>query len=111
MTFEEVRDKALALRDVRDWKQFHNPKDLAISISLEAAELLECFQWSGGDTAVKEKQPQMQEELADVMVYCIFMADALGIDALKAISDKLDSDALKYPADKARGSARKYTEL
>ncbi len=111
MEFEQARRKAIAFRDERDWAQFHNPKDLAISISLESAELLEAFQWSGADTSVEAKQPHMAEELADVMVYCIYMADALGVDIPQAISDKLDQDARKYPAEKARGNARKYTEL
>lgn len=111
MDFEEARLEALAFRRERDWEQFHKPKDLAISISLEAAELLELFQWSGPDTDVEGKRPQMEEELADIMVYCIFMAEGLGIDIPEAISRKLAKNAEKYPVEKARGSSRKYTEL
>ena len=71
MTFEEAAQKAISFREARDWAQFHNPKDLAISISLEAAELLEAFQWSGEDLVVSDKKPHITEELADVVIYCI----------------------------------------
>lgn len=111
MTFEEVVEKALAFREERDWTQFHNPKDLAISISLEAAELLEVFQWSGQDVTVESKTERIKEELADVVIYCIYLADTLGLNLPDAISSKLDENARKYPAEKARGNARKYTEL
>lgn len=111
MTFEDAAEKALAFRDERDWAQFHNPKDLAISISLEASELLEVFQWSGSDLEVPAKANRAREELADVAIYCIYMADALGIDLTSAVSDKLDANGRKYPADKVRGNARKCTEL
>lgn len=111
MDFEEARQEALSFRRERDWEQFHNPKDLAISISLEAAELLETFQWSGSDTEAERMHPQMEEELADVLIYCIFMADRLGIDIPEAISHKIAKNAAKYPVEKARGSSRKYTEL
>ena len=111
MDFEEAAAKALAFRDERDWAQFHNPKDLALSISLEAAELLEVFQWSGTDLEVPEKAEQAEEELADVAIYCIYMADRLGVDLAEAISGKIDANGEKYPASKARGTARKYTEL
>ena len=111
MTFEDAAKKALAFRDERDWAQFHNPKDLAISISLEASELLEVFQWSGTDLEAPGKANRTRQELADVVIYCIYMADALGIDLASAIADKIDANGGKYPADKARGNARKYTEL
>lgn len=111
MTFEDAAKKALEFRDERDWAQFHNPKDLAISISLEASELLELFQWSGSDLEVPGKASRAREELADVAIYCIYMADALGADLASAVSDKIDANSKKYPADKARGNARKYTEL
>ena len=80
ITFEEAAAKAIEFRNERDWKQFHNPKDLAISISLESSELLELFQWSGTDLEAARKKPEMTEELADVMIYCIYMANALNID-------------------------------
>ena len=111
MTYEDVQARQRAFRTDRDWDQFHNPKDLAISISLEAAELLECFQWSGTDLTVDQKRAHMAEELADVAIYCMHMADALDIDLLQAISDKLDANIEKYPVEKAKGSSKKYTEL
>ena len=111
MNFEEAAAKALAFREERDWSQFHNPKDLALSISLEAAELLEVFQWSGADLEVAEKADEAREELADVAIYCIYMADRLGVDLAKAISEKIDENARKYPVEKSKGSSRKYDEL
>lgn len=111
MTFEDAASKALAFREERDWAQFHNPKDLAISISLEASELLEAFQWSGSDLEVARKRGAMVEELADVAIYCIYLADALGVGLADAVSAKIDANTEKYPSDKSRGSSRKYTEL
>ena len=111
MNFEEAASKALAFREERDWSQFHNPKDLALSISLEAAELLEVFQWSGADLEVAPKADKAREELADVAIYCIYLADRLGVDLAEAISDKIDGNSAKYPAEKSRGCAKKYTEL
>ena len=111
MNFEEAAGKALAFREERDWSQFHNPKDLALSISLEAAELLEVFQWSGADLEVASKAARAREELADVAIYCIYMADRLGVDLAEAISDKIDANDRKYPVEKSRGSSRKYDEL
>lgn len=108
---KELMKEILAFRDARDWKQFHNPKDLAISINLEAAELLELFQWSAEDTAVEEKRDRMKEELADVMIYCLFMADALDVDAEEIIQEKMKKNAAKYEVSKAYGSKKKYSEL
>lgn len=111
MTFEEAAAKALKFREERDWAQFHNPKDLAISISLEAAELLEVFQWSGTDVTVSKKQNCMYEELADVVIYCIYLADTIGIDLSEAVDAKIDINSQKYPIEKSRGNSKKYTEL
>ncbi|MBP3486418.1 MAG: nucleotide pyrophosphohydrolase, partial [Oscillospiraceae bacterium] len=77
---DETIQRVLRFRDDRDWRQFHTPKDLAISMSLEAAEVLELFQWSGTDLECREKLPQLQEELADVLSYCILLADVCGLD-------------------------------
>jgi NTP pyrophosphatase (non-canonical NTP hydrolase) len=95
----------------RDWDQFHNPKDMAISLSLEAAELLELFQWSGTDLQVQAKRPQMAEELADVFMYCIMLSQVLQLDPETIIKEKLAQNIKKYPVEKAYGSAKKYTEL
>lgn len=111
MTFEELQQKVLTFRDDRDWSQFHNPKDLALSISLEAAELLECFQWSGDDLIVSTKKNEMVEELSDLFNYCLLLADKLDVDILATTSEKIDKNALKYPTEVAKGTAKKYTEL
>ena len=108
---QETIDKVLKFRDDRNWKQFHNPKDLAISISLEAAELLEVFQWSADDVNCDEKKDKVEEELADVVNYCILMADACGLNLDEIVSKKVDKNNEKYPVEKAYGSKEKYTKL
>ena len=109
--FEQARKAVLAFRDERDWQQFHNPKDLAISLSLEAAELLETFQWSGADLWCKDRAAEQEAGLADVLIYAILLADRLGVDPVEAIEKKLAENGRKYPVDKARGKSDKYTEL
>lgn len=108
---QETIDQVLKFRDDRNWRQFHNPKDLAISISLEASELLEIFQWSAEDVRCKDKMDRIREELADVLNYCILMADACGLDLDEIIQEKVRKNAEKYPVDQAFGSKEKYTEL
>lgn len=108
---QETIDQVLKFRDDRDWKQFHNPKDLAISISLEAAELLEIFQWSAEDVVCKDKMDKIREELADVVNYCILMADTCGLDLDEIVREKIKRNNEKYPVEKAFGSKEKYTEL
>lgn len=108
---QETINQILKFRDDRDWKQFHNPKDLAISISLEAAELLEVFQWSGTDTICDNKQGKIREELADVLNYCVLMADACGLDIDEIIQEKIRANNEKYPVAKARGKSDKYDKL
>ena len=108
---QETIDLVLAFRDDRDWKQYHNPKDLAISLSLEAAELLEVFQWSGSDLECREKLSEIREELADVLMYAISLADRLGLDLDEIVLEKLRRNEEKYPVEKARGRKEKYTEL
>ena len=95
-------------RDDRDWKQFHNPKDLAVALSIEASELLEAFLWKTPESADTEK---VKEELADVMAYALLLSDVYGFDIQKIILDKIEQNEAKYPVDKAKGSAKKYTEL
>ena len=111
MTFEEAAEKAREFRDERDWKQVHTPKDVALSISLEASELLETFQWSGQDVQVTSKRAHMEEELADVLIYCVYMADAIGADIPSVMAEKIEKNAQKYPVEKAKGSSKKYDEL
>lgn len=100
-TFEEIHNLARQFRDERHWKKFHNPKDLAISINLEASELLELFQWSGKDLEVSGKRLAMEEELADVLFYCQYFADAIGADIPTIMVAKLEKNKRKYPVSKA----------
>lgn len=111
LDLKTIVDELIAFRDEREWSQFHNPKDLAVAISIESAELLEAFQWSGGDTSADGREDKIKEELADVLIYCFYLADAVGIDPLEAIEEKINVNHGKYPAEKSRGNARKYTEL
>ena len=111
MDFNEACGMALRFRDARDWKQFHNPKDLALSVSLEAAELLEVFQWSGSDTSADGREDRICEELADVAIYCIYLADAVGAGLPDVIAKKIAANEAKYPVESAKGSSKKYTEL
>ncbi len=108
---KETINQILKFRDDRDWIQFHNPKDLALSISLEAAELLEIFQWSGTDIGIEGKEDKIKEELADVLTYCVLMADVCGLDLDKIIQAKVKCNAEKYPINKAKGKSKKYSEL
>ena len=111
MLRDETIRRVIQFRDDRDWRQFHTPKDLAISMSLEAAELLEIFQWSGTELECREKVDKIREELADVLSYCILMADVCGLDLDEIMNAKVEKNEAKYPVELARGSAAKYTEL
>ena len=108
---KETIEQVLKFRDDRNWRQFHNPKDLALSISLEAAELLEVFQWSGADTVCESKKDKIKEELADVMNYCIQLSLVLDVDIIDCINEKIDKNAIKYPVEKAYGKSNKYDKL
>ena len=108
---QETIKEIIRFRDERNWKQFQNPKDLAISISLEAAELLEVFQWSAGDVTCEKKIGKIREELADVVNYCVLMADACGLDLDEIVMEKVRRNSEKYPVEKAYGCKDKYTEL
>lgn len=104
----QITGALVRFRDERDWAQFHNPKDLALALSIEAAELLECFLWKAHGEADLSK---VQEELADVVAYALLLAEHYQLDVKQIVLDKIAKNALKYPADKARGNAKKYTEL
>ena len=115
-SFEELVGQVLAFRDRRDWRQFHSPKDLAISISLEAAELLEFFQWKNAEEVAAlvtdaERHREVSWEMADILILLISLADILGTDLVKAALEKLQENERKYPVERARGSARKYRDL
>lgn len=104
---QETLDRIRKFTEDRDWDQFHSPSNLAKSIVIEAAELLECFQWDNE----KFDEEHVKEELADVMVYCQHLADKLGLDPDEIINKKMDKNEAKYPVEKAKGSNKKYTEL
>jgi len=95
-------------RDERDWAQFHNPKDLAVALSIEAGELLEAFLWKSPEEADPTK---VKEELADVFAYALLLADRMNLDVSEIVQEKVKQNALKYPSEKARGTAKKYDEL
>lgn len=110
-TLEELRRDVAIFRDERNWKQFHTPRNLAMSISIEAAELLEIFQWSKDDLEVEPLRKRIEEELADVLIYCVLMADAMDMDLDEIITKKILINNEKYPVKKAYGKSVKYTEL
>ncbi|OJV20807.1 MAG: nucleotide pyrophosphohydrolase [Bacteroidetes bacterium 41-46] len=104
----ELISKIVKFRDDRDWAQFHNPKDLAIALNIEASELLELFLWKKENDANRER---LKEELADVMIYALLLADKFDFDVHNIIEEKLVHNSKKYPVDKAKGNAKKYNEL
>ena len=99
---KRVMEKVLEFRDERGWSQYHKEKDLAISISLEANELLENFQWKDSEEAVKESSENIKEEMADVFIYLLQLADKMGIDLEEEALKKLEKNALKYPVPKEK---------
>ena len=103
---EEITKQILHFNDIRDWNQFHSPENLAKSISIEAGELLECFQWNSNF-----KIDNVKSELADVLTYCVLLADKIGVDPIEIMRDKLKVSERKYPVNKAKGKSHKYTEL
>lgn len=111
---EDIQKKIIEFRDNRDWKQFHNPRSLAISISIEAAELLELFQWAKDEELIEvamKKLTSVKEELADILIYLILLSVELDIDLWEAIEEKLDKNESKYPIEKSKGLSNKYTEI
>lgn len=114
ITLEDITQQIRDFRDARDWKQFHNPKDMAIAISIEANELLEHFLWKTPEESVDrvaEKSEEIEDEIADIAIYLIELADNLEIDLLEAMERKIQKNDAKYPTEKARGSHAKYTEF
>ena len=111
---QELRDRLRAFTAERDWDQFHSPKNLAMALSAESAELLEIFQWLTEEQSRAPDAKSMdaaRDEIADVLLYLVRIADQLGVDPAAAAERKLVENARKYPVDKARGNAKKYTEL
>lgn len=106
--FKDIIKKIIAFRDARDWKQFHNSKDLAIALNIETSELLELFLWKGNEDVNPQK---LKEELADVFMYAFMIAQKHDLDITEIIEEKLNLNNQKYPVHKAKGSAKKYDEL
>lgn len=104
---EELKQKIQKFVDERDWNQYHTPSNLAKSITIEASELLECFQWSDNDYDLNH----VKEELADVFNYCIQLASVLNLDIRQIILDKMEKNTQKYPVDKCLGKSTKYDKL
>jgi NTP pyrophosphatase (non-canonical NTP hydrolase) len=105
---QEITEKLLHFRNERDWEQFHNPKDLALAISIESAELLELFLWKNPG---EEKVDRVKEELADIFSFALLMAEKYNLDVKQIVLDKIKTNGEKYPVDKAKGTATKYDEL
>ena len=113
-TLPQLTDRVLKHRDERDWAQFHNPKELAVSLVVEAAELLALMQWKTGDdlkAAVEKRREKIRDELADVLHSTLLLASDLDVNLADALEEKLAKDAKKYPVEKSKGRAEKYTDL
>ena len=111
---ENVLAKIRKFRDDRDWKQFHDPKSLAASISIEAAELLELFQWLSAEESARfaaQNRERVADEMADVAIYLLELADITGIDLARAIEAKLEKNEKRYPVEKSKGVSTKHSEL
>jgi Predicted pyrophosphatase len=106
--FEHLIQQIVHFRDERDWEQFHNSKDLALAISIEAAELNELFLWKNAEEVDKSK---LKQELADIFTYCMLLAHKHGLDVEEIVEEKLNINAANYPIDKAKGNASKYNEF
>lgn len=110
---EEVRQRLQSFAETRDWDKFHSPKNLSMALSVEASELVECFQWLTEDESRSLNADQLSavaEEIADVQLYLVRLSDKLGIDIATAVRNKIEKNEAKYPADKVRGSAKKYSD-
>ena len=105
---EELTQALIKFRNDRDWEQFHNPKDLAVALNIEAGELLENFLWKSANNANKEK---VKEELADVLAYAFLLAEKYQLDIKEILLEKIKKNGEKYPIEKAKGTAKKYNEL
>lgn len=111
--FNQFKVRLRQFAEERDWEQFHSPKNLSMALIVEAAELVEHFQWLTEEQSSSLEQKQLekvQEELADIQIYLIRIADKLNVDLMGAVSKKIEANAKKYPSEKVRGSSKKYTE-
>jgi NTP pyrophosphatase (non-canonical NTP hydrolase) len=106
--FNAIIKELIKFRNERDWEQFHNPKDLAVALNVEAGELLELFLWKNAEEAKKDR---VKEELADIFAFAFLLADKYGFDVKEIVLDKIKKNGEKYPVHKAKGTAKKYNEL
>lgn len=114
MDFENIAVELREFAEKRDWEQFHSPKNLSSALVVEAAELLEIFQWMKEEESRSpdaDTMERVKEEIADVQIYLVRIADILGVNIASAVKNKLAKNASKYPVEKARGSAKKYNQL
>ena len=109
--FEILINELVKFRDARNWEQFHNSKDLAVAISIEAAELNELFLWKSVEESEKVDQTKIKEELADIFAFALLLAAKYGFDVKQIVLDKIRKNDEKYPVDKSKGNAKKYNEL
>lgn len=111
---EELIQKLREFTKERDWNKFHSPKNLAMALTVETAELLEEFQWLTEEQSRhpdEERLKRIKDEISDVMIYLVLLSDSLGVDLLTSAFEKIEKNQQKYPVDKAKGSAKKYTDL
>ena len=111
-TIKQLQAAIIKFREARDWAQFHNPKDVALSLTLEAAEVVEHFQWKSAEEIeeyIETNKDEIAEELADVFYYVLLLCHDMNIDLVQALEDKMEKNEKRYPVDKSRGSAQKYT--
>lgn len=109
--YTTVINELIQFRNERDWEQFHDSKNLALAISIEAAELNEIFLWKKGDEVENVNKDRLKEELADILSFAFLLAEKHDLDVFDIVSEKIKKNALKYPVDKAKGTAKKYNEL
>ena len=113
LNLKEISQRLREFADERDWEQFHSPKNLSMALSVEAGELVECFQWLTEEQSYALRGSQLNavaEEIADVQLYLIRLADKLGVDIADAVEKKIEKNGAKYPVDRVKGSSKKYTE-
>lgn len=109
--YKKIIEELIQFRNERDWKQFHDSKNLALAISIEASELNELFLWKKDNEVENVNQDKLKEELADVLSFTFLLAEKHNLDIFDIVSEKIKKNALKYPVDKAKGTAKKYNEL
>jgi NTP pyrophosphatase (non-canonical NTP hydrolase) len=108
---DALLQEIISFRDERNWKQFHDSKNLALAISIEASELNELFLWKNGEEAEGISQEKLKDELADILIYCLLLSHKHNLDMTDIIREKIQKNALRYPVEKAKGVAKKYNEL